>query len=52
VSWNYTTYVNIVFLLLAAALVWATSAARRLGDAEDDEQAHGRTKRNMHLSRP
>jgi hypothetical protein len=22
VSWNYTTYLNIVFLLVAAALVW------------------------------
>ena len=22
VSWNYTTYLNVVFLLLAAALVW------------------------------
>jgi ABC-type nickel/cobalt efflux system permease component RcnA len=22
VSWNYTTYLNIVFLVLAAALVW------------------------------
>jgi hypothetical protein len=22
VSWNYTTYLNVIFLLLAATLVW------------------------------
>ncbi len=46
VSWNYTTYLNIVFLALAAAARLALlPSRRRLGDAEADEQADGRRTR-------
>jgi hypothetical protein len=54
VSWNYTTYLNIVFLLLAAVLVWRYF--RRGGGwemAQGDEQAHGRgASRTRRRARP
>ena len=43
VTWNYTTYLNIVFLALAAALVWRYfRSGGGLADAEDDERARAR----------
>ena len=43
VTWNYTTVLNIVFLGLAAVLVWRYFARRRGRDAADDGEADGRT---------
>src|SRR3989449_5853483 len=39
VHWNYTTVLNIVFLALAAALVWRFVRSGGLADAADDEPA-------------
>ncbi|OBJ52858.1 permease [Mycobacterium sp. 1423905.2] len=47
ISWNYTTWLNIVFLLVAAVLVtrfFATGGVpmlRMMGGAPDDEHEHG-----------
>jgi uncharacterized membrane protein YraQ (UPF0718 family) len=46
ITWNYTTWLNIVFLILAAALLWRffTSGGRQMlammGGAPDDTGAH------------
>ena len=39
VTWNYTTVLNIVFLCLAAVLVWRFLRTGGAPDAADDEQA-------------
>ncbi|SFF79470.1 permease [Streptomyces mirabilis] len=46
VSWNYTTWLNIVFLLLAAALVWrflrtGGPAMLRMMDGAPEPEGHG-----------
>ena len=47
VSWNYTTYLNLVFLVLAAVLVLrflrtgGPMMLRMMGGGPDDEQQHG-----------
>ena len=42
VAWNYTTWLNIAFLLLAAALLVRFVAHRRPADAADDGRRPGR----------
>ena len=42
VTWNYTTVLNIVFLALAALLLWRFFRTRRPRHAAHDEQADGR----------
>ncbi|MFN2629190.1 MAG: hypothetical protein ABR569_11220 [Gaiellaceae bacterium] len=52
--WNYTTYLNVIFLAVGWALVWRWFPARRrlamprvmdepIGDAHGDHGAAGRT---------
>ncbi|MBO4259700.1 permease [Streptomyces griseorubiginosus] len=59
VSWNYTTWLNIVFLLLAAVLVWrfartgGAAMLRMMGGAPDDtdaghEHGHGHGDHSAH----
>jgi uncharacterized protein len=49
VTWNYTTVLNIIFLLLALALVWrflrtgGRAMLAMMGGAPDAEHAHGTT---------
>jgi uncharacterized membrane protein YraQ (UPF0718 family) len=51
ISWNYTTYLNIVFLLLAAALVWrffrtgGRQMLAMMGGSPDDQGGH---EHNLH----
>jgi hypothetical protein len=46
VTWNYTTYLNIVFLLVGASLVWryfrrgGGMAMLKMMDTPIDEHAH------------
>ena len=46
ISWNYTTYLNIAFLLLAAALVWrffrtgGRQMLAMMGGGPDDQGGH------------
>jgi uncharacterized membrane protein YraQ (UPF0718 family) len=52
ITWNYTTWLNILFLLLAAALVWRffTTGGRQMlammGGAPDDMTGHDHTERD------